>query len=383
MLSFNQLTGQWVSDNNGNTTIGTSSSANTNPRLPASAAVAQNNSAVGYGALKNNQTGKCNVAIGTNALNTNVGGSNNIAIGANALFNPGTYAEQAGNSNIAIGINALSGNTGGQNNVAVGSATNSNNHDNCILIGNGAVTQDDTEIGLGGLNTRSGTTGSHQHVDKFLQTRLTGGSTGQGTYYIPLFPVANSFEAIPDGTNWGDYLFWAPTGTTGEWQVGNTNITLGQNAGLTGQGANAVAVGHLAGQTGQKDDAVAIGYRSGQIGQGLLTVAIGAGAGLTGQKDGAVAIGAAAGQTGQGLDAVAVGLQAGEFNQGQHAVAIGHLAGATGQHAYSIALNASGIQLNPGNTGFFVRPLRSSAFGAGIGVLVYDPSSYEIMYSTD
>jgi hypothetical protein len=114
-----------------------------------------------------------------------------------------------------------------------------------------------------------------------------------------------------------------------------------------------------------------------------LTVAIGAGAGLTGQKDGAVAIGAAAGQTGQGLDAVAVGLQAGEFNQGQHAVAIGHLAGATGQHAYSIALNASGIQLNPGNTGFFVRPLRSSAFGAGIGVLVYDPSSYEIMYSTD
>ena len=184
MLSFNQLTGVWVSDNNGNTTIGTSSSETTNPRLPASTTGILNNTAVGYGALQNNTNGQHNIAIGVNALR-NTSASNNLAIGENALYNFNTpTVTQQGFSNIAIGNNALGGTTTGHDNVAVGRETKSYSHSNCILLGNGAVTLDDTEIGLGGLNTRSGG-GCPQHVDKYLQTRLTGGLTGQGQYYIP------------------------------------------------------------------------------------------------------------------------------------------------------------------------------------------------------
>jgi hypothetical protein len=347
MLSFNQLTGVWVSDNNGNTTIGTSSSANTNPRLPASPTGAQNNSAVGYGALKNNQTGKCNIAMGINALNTNLAGNDNIAIGANALFNPTTYAVQTGNSNIAIGSNALGGNTGGNNNVAVGSATNSNNYSNCILLGNGASANDNDELGFGGLNTWTSGSSCPTQVDKFLKTSLTGGNN-PATYYLPLFTNANSFETTPPGTNWGDYLFWAPNGVPGslcppgpQWAVGDTNITIGGFAGETGQQLYAVALGYQAGQTGGQTGAVAVGYQAGQIGQGASAVAIGKAAGLSIQGLSAVAIGNAAGNLTQSQYAVAIGSAAGSNSQQQYAVAVGAGAGFTTQSQYAVAIGAS------------------------------------------
>ena len=135
MLSFNQLSGPYVSDLSGNTTVGTFSSSTT---VPPSTAGNLNNTAVGYGALRNSAGGQHNIAVGVNALNNNLQGNNNIAIGENALFNftsPTTV--QVGDSNIAIGNNSLSGNTGGGNIIAIGHSTNANNIDNCILIGNG------------------------------------------------------------------------------------------------------------------------------------------------------------------------------------------------------------------------------------------------------
>jgi hypothetical protein len=347
MLSFNQLTGVWVSDNNGNTTIGTSSSANTNPRLPASPTGAQNNSAVGYGALKNNQTGKCNIAMGINALNTNLAGNDNIAIGANALFNPTTYAVQTGNSNIAIGSNALGGNTGGNNNVAVGSATNSNNYSNCILLGNGASANDNDELGFGGLNTWTSGSSCPTHVDKFLKTSLTGGNN-PATYYLPLLTNANSFETTPPGNNWGDYLFWAPTGVSGspcppgpQWAVGDTNITIGGHAGEIDQQQYAIALGYDAGRFHGGTGAVAVGYQAGFTGQGPSAVAIGNAAGLSIQGLSAVAIGNAAGNLTQSQYAVAIGSAAGSNSQQQYAVAVGAGAGFTTQSQFAVAIGAS------------------------------------------
>ena len=381
MLSFNQLTGQWVSDNNGNTTIGTSSSANTNPRLPSGTTGALNNTAVGYGALQFNTEGQHNIAIGVNALRR-TSGDNNVAIGENALYNfQQPNVGMTGNRNVAIGNN-----------------TNGSNYNDCILLGNNAMTQDNAMLGLGGLNVVS-TTGAPGTVS-FLKTMLNGGNTG-GLYYIPLCSTnalggetgptgpAGGLTGITGGST-GDYIYWNST----TWVVGGAQIQLGSgagqmnqganavalgfnagarnqgqnaiaigsnagrtgqasaaiavggSAGLTNQGINAVAIGPNAGETNQGDDAVAIGRAAGSTGQQQFAIAIGQNAGNASQALGAVAVGFQAGQTGQGQNAVAVGASAGDTSQGQNAVAIGASAGFTGQ-----GVNAVAVGNNAGNTG--------------------------------
>jgi hypothetical protein len=76
-MFFSQFNTPLVSDNNGNTTLGANSSANTVQNAPASATGNLNNTAVGYGALQQNNSGQHNVAVGLNALANNAG-SNNV-----------------------------------------------------------------------------------------------------------------------------------------------------------------------------------------------------------------------------------------------------------------------------------------------------------------
>ena len=158
MLSFNQLTGQWVSDNNGNTTVGTSSSASTNPRLPSGTTGALNNTAVGYGALQFNTEGQHNIAIGVNALRR-TSGDNNLAIGENALYD---FAAQpnvvmAGNNNVAIGNNVMQRNSLGTQNVAMGHQALNNNATGFmnVAIGNNAL-QGSGATGTGSQNVAIG-----------------------------------------------------------------------------------------------------------------------------------------------------------------------------------------------------------------------------------
>ena len=77
-----------------------------------------NNTAMGYGALKNFTTGYSNVAIGSGAADALTDGGNNIAIGQSALgaANSGEF------ENVAIGVNAMGNvdNSGADNNVAIG-----------------------------------------------------------------------------------------------------------------------------------------------------------------------------------------------------------------------------------------------------------------------
>jgi len=287
MLTFRQLSGDYISDPSGNTTIGTRSSNNT---IQPNSGKNLNSTAVGFGALRDSQNGKHNIAVGLNALANNNGGVNNIAIGENALYN---YIDQSsaqfGNLNIAIGNNALRGNTGGTNNVVVGHNTTAYAN-NSILLGNGAVGATGREIGFGGLSTQwFGKTGP-QFIDHFMQARFSNG-VGNGRYYIPLLNEPAPFSTITDGQNYGDYLYWVPTGSTGSWKVGDTRINIGAHAGETGapgQGDYAVALGNQAGQVGQNDDAVAIGNLAGSADQGTGAIAIGAQAGQTGQNAGAV-----------------------------------------------------------------------------------------------
>ena len=118
---------------------------------------------------------------------------------------------------------------------------------------------------------------------------------------------------IASAMNWGDYLYW--NSNVSKWAIGDTNITLGKNAGKIGQGASAVALGNNAGNSGQGDSAVAIGFNAGLSNQINNAVAIGAGAGANSQGDSAVAMGNGSGNQLQGTDAIALGNIAGEINQ--------------------------------------------------------------------
>ena len=136
------------------------------------------------------------------------------------------------------------------------------------------------------------------------------------------------------------------------------------------------------------------------IDTGNRTLSVGKNAGSSGQANFATAIGEGAGQTDQGTQGVSVGVQAGNGRQGGSAIAIGNRAGfdrqganslAIGQHAgqvlqsaNTIVLNATGIALNGdlGVSRLFIDPIRPVALGIGVGLLSYDPVTKEVVYST-
>ena len=170
-------------------------------------------------------------------------------------------------------------------------------------------------------------------------------------------------SVLDGGTSYSDYLFY--NNATNCFDVGRLDIHLGSNAGLTTQGAAAVAIGASAGRTNQGASAVAIGNNTGNNLQGIAAVAIGNITAQTGQGTGgiaignqtaqqnqgvnAVAIGTAAGGIAQGLNSVAIGNGAGNTNMGGNSVAIGNGANASagGVHTNAIVLNSSGTALNP------------------------------------
>jgi hypothetical protein len=231
------------------------------------------------------------------------------------------------------------------------------------------------------------------------------------------------FNTIPEGRNYGDYLYWDGS----QWMVGSNTIHLGANAGKPVQGAYAIALGQEAGTRGQQSHGIAIGYNAGSqtqqpnaiaigqeagyqtqsqnaiaIGQfsgydnqGQYSIAIGQYAGYTAQKQDAISLGRNAGSIAQSTNAIAIGLDAGyqtqgenavaigqnvgKNTQGQNAIAIGQNAGETGQSANSIILNASSTSLNAPNTGLFINPIRGPF--ATSNVLSYNLTTHEIVYN--
>ena len=215
------------------------------------------------------------------------------------------------------------------------------------------------------------------------------------------------FNTIPAGDNYGSYLYW--NGTI--WQIDSNKIHLGTDAGKYNQSQGAVALGKFSGTNQQATNAIAIGYNSGtnqqqqsavaigqyagysnqginaiaigknvgQTDQGANSIAIGENAGYSNQGINAIAIGTNAGYSNQGINAIAIGTNAGQTDQGANSIAIGNNAGQTGQTAGSIILNATGVPLNAGSTGFFVKPIRG-AFSSG-NVLSYNTENNEIFYN--
>ena len=159
----------------------------------------------------------------------------------------------------------------------------------------------------------------------------------------PLNGLPSSNSSIPNGSNYGDYLFW--NSNSGAWGIGSDNISLGVSAGQINQGLYSVAIGNSAGNINQQDRGIAIGNLAASTGQGISSVAIGDNAGREGQNDNCIAIGTNAGSVNQGItadpingQAIAIGYRAGETNQGDQSVSLGTRAGNLNQHDYSVSI---------------------------------------------
>jgi hypothetical protein len=259
-ISFNDLNGPNVSDASGNTTLGSLSSQNPNGQN-------LNNTAVGFGALRDNAGGQHNIAVGLNALANN-SASNNVAIGENALYNflaPSTtqtgtlnvavgnnamQSNASGNQNVAVGNQALHNNTtgsdnigigcqafnadtAGNNNVGIGSRVSANNHNSCILLGNGAQTMANNEIGVGGINLATASPPSA--IAGYLPVRMNNSTISNKLYYVPMCDdtsIGGVITAVPPlqdlnpvaGTNEISIAF---TAVKGEIPAGTGNAKTG------------------------------------------------------------------------------------------------------------------------------------------------------------
>lgn len=161
-------------------------------------------------------------------------------------------------------------------------------------------------------------------------------------------------------------------------------VGVGFGAGSTTQGQNSVAVGSIAGQTSQGRDCCAVGNGAGNDSQSDQAIAIGVEAGATDQGVASIAIGAEAGNGRMGTNSVAIGTNAGNDRMGRSSIAIGNQAGVTIQDDNTIVLNATGVAINGdlGASRCLIAPIRGVALGIGIGVMFYDPVSFEVQYST-
>ena len=163
------------------------------------------------------------------------------------------------------------------------------------------------------------------------------------------------------------------TGISAGFDPAVDKIAIGNGAGTTTQGDNAIAIGHDAGSSGtQGGYSIAMGYEAGRATQGAFAVAIGTDAGSNTQGNEAIAIGDIAGSTNQGANAVAVGYGAGRDSQGTYGIAIGKDAGYNSQGNSAIALGL--------NAGYSSQP--SSSFYVGTACVRNQNGSYYMRYNT-
>ena len=326
----------------------------------------------------------------------NVGASNIAAVYVNPV--PGS-----GIVRIAVGQNGgggpnlwdfgYNGNLTAPGNINLGNAAlqsfganyvltaNSQNYDTAVsMTDGGGVNLISANVGVqitSGTDVWTfNTDGSLSFPDSTVQTTAYTGAGGGNTDWANIGNInnANGPSQISIGTN---------AGNSG--QLGNA-IAIGLDAGSNTQGVYSVAVGALAGQSNQLGYGVAIGLQAGQSTQGIGAIAIGGQAGGADQGGHAVAIGQGAGLTSQGNSAVAIGFSAGYNLQGSNSIAIGTNAGfgitTNAQANNTIILNATGNELN-GVSGqansFYVAPVRNDT-GNTANALYYNTSTFEISY---
>jgi len=132
--------------------------------------------------------------------------------------------------------------------------------------------------GTGGPTGPTGSVGSTGPTGSVGSTGPSGfstntgptGPTGPTGSFGPIGPTGPGI--VPSGTNYSDYLYWNPG--TSSYQVGNSEVHIGQNSGQTNQGQYSVAIGTYAGQVNQGQYSVAIGYQAGTTNQNSNSICI-------------------------------------------------------------------------------------------------------------
>lgn len=211
------------------------------------------NTAIGVGALANNETGVQNTAIGYNTITLSRASSNNVAIGASALavYVGGNVDGNKGN-NVAIGTQALGNLTTGYNNYGFGTqalyyATTAIG--NVALGGIQSVTTGNYNIGIGAVSGNSITTGgSNVCIGAYSGYRLTtqANNTDIGVFAgAGLSGTENTFI----GAGAGYSSFTEKTGINYNTVIGryagrgmttnsSSNVFIGYNAGYNESGSN-------------------------------------------------------------------------------------------------------------------------------------------------
>ena len=184
------------------------------------------------------------------------------------------------------------------------------------------------------------------------------GSTNQGQDAVAIGALAGNTNQGEGAMSLGYHagqteqdLYAVAVGyNAGNSNQGNSSVAIGFDAGNTNQKTNCVAIGSSAGKTTQLDGAIGIGFYAGSVNQKGGAVAIGMLPGASNQGDWGIAIGGEAGKTDQSDYAIAIGRNAGKTNQGLDSIAIGVNAATTNQHDNTIVLNAAGTALETEGT---------------------------------
>jgi hypothetical protein len=170
---------------------------------------ADNNTAVGAGALKNNTTGSSNTAVGFIALGAAAvpeeTGSFNTAVGGIALA-----SNTSGGDNTAVGYNALVFNTSGGDNSAVGSGALLNN----------TTGRDNTALGVSALE---------QSVGGQSNTAVGVRALENLNSELGRFNTAVGVEALRNGDGFNNTALGVGALVS---STGNNNTAVGENAGL-------------------------------------------------------------------------------------------------------------------------------------------------------
>ena len=274
--------------------------------------------AIGSAAGRNNQSQGA-IAIGYVAVDGGQG-NHSVAIGSNA----GQYGQGA--QSVAVGYAAGQSMANATDAVAIGAFSSANVKDGTALGANAnASFENSTAIGRGANTSAINTI---QLGDENVVNVKTSGNLTAGTVTYP-----NSHG------NAGQVLGTDGTGNL-TWKNLSTPLTAGSGINIVN---NLINVGNAT--------------------QGLNSIALGFNSGLTGQLQ----------------NSIAIGSEAGNSNQGANSIAIGTVAGKSNQSANSIVLNATGLDLNAGNSGLFVKPIRQVSGSSTL--MQYNTISGEVTYS--
>jgi trimeric autotransporter adhesin len=215
--------------------------------------IANNNTAVGTGALTNNPTGTQNAAIGNDALQNNTTGNLNTACGAFTL-----QSNSTGANNTACGANALQDNTTGFGNTAIGSQTLQLN-----IIGS-----DNTATGDYALqnNTSSGNTAMGTHALQFNTSAAGNTAFGLNTLTqttVGMYNSALGADALYYNTTGGSNTA-AGYGALQQNITGSFNTAYGERALRENTaGSYNTALGYLAGYNTAGSTNTTLGYQAG------------------------------------------------------------------------------------------------------------------------